>query len=96
MRILINVSEEEIKTLQEIKEIRDECDIVYCLHELIDKATAKKPEAMIRDEDAKIGHITFSKGVKVYICSSCGEWLTRTLKHCTRCGQKILWEVANE
>lgn len=92
MQVLISISVKEIKTLQEIKEIRDECDIVYCLHELIARATAKKPEVMVRDEDTKIGHITFSKGVKVYKCSECGEWLTRTCKCCPKCGQVALWE----
>lgn len=95
MQVLINVSAEEIKTLQEMKEIRDECDIVFCLHELIDRATAKKPEVMVRDTDTKIGHITFKKGTKVYKCSACGEWLTRTCKCCPKCGQVVLWEVAN-
>ena len=92
MQVLINVSAEEIKTLQNMKEIRDECDIVYCLRELIARATAKKPEVMVRDTDTKIGHITFSKGVKVYKCSACGEWLTRTCKCCPKCGQAVLWE----
>jgi hypothetical protein len=92
MQVLINVSAEEIKTLQNIKEIRDENDIVYCLHDLIERATAKKPKAMVRDEDLKIGHITFSKGVKVYKCGSYGEWLTRTHKCCPKCGQVVLWE----
>lgn len=96
MQVLINLSAEEIETLKEIKEIRDECDIVFCLHELIARATAKKPEVMVRDTDTKIGHITFGKGVKIYKCNSCGEWLTRTHKHCTRCGQTVLWEVSNE
>ena len=95
MQVLINISAEEIKTLQETKEIRDECDIVFCLHELIERATAKKPEVMVRDVDTKIGHITFKKGTKVYKCSSCGEWLTRTCKCCPKCGQAVSWEVAN-
>lgn len=38
MQVLINVSAEEIKTLQSIKEIRDENDIVFFLHELIERA----------------------------------------------------------
>lgn len=92
MQVLINVSAEEIKTLQNMKEIRDECDIVYCLHELIARATAKKPEVMVRDEDTKIGHITFGKGVKVYKCGACGGWLTRTCKCCPKCGREVLWE----
>ena len=79
-----------------MKEIRDECDIVYCLHELIARATVKKPEVMVRDEDTKIGHITFRKGTKVYKCSSCGGWMTRAQKHCARCGQAVLWEEWNE
>lgn len=92
MQVLINVSAEEIKTLQNMKEIRDECDIVYCLHELIARATARESEVMVRDEDTKIGHITFSKGVKVYKCSACGEWLTITCKCCPKCGQVVLLE----
>lgn len=92
MQVLMNVSAEEIKTLQEIKEIRDECDIVFCLHELIERATAKKPEVMVRDKDTKIGHITFGKGAKVYKCKVCGEWLVRTCKYCPQCGQAVLWE----
>lgn len=92
MQVLINVSAEEIKTLQNMKEIRDECDIVFCIHELIARATAKKPEVMVRDEDTKIGHITFKKGVKVYKCGACGEWLTRTCKCCPKCGREVLWE----
>lgn len=92
MQVLINVSAEEIKTLKEIKEVRDMNDIVYCIHELIARITAKKPEVMVRDEDTKIGHITFKKGTKVYKCSLCGEWLTRTRKHCPNCGRRILWE----
>lgn len=78
MQVLINISAEEIKTLQNIKEIRDINDVVFCLHELIARATAKKPEVMVRDEDTKVAHITFKKGAKVYKCSVCGEWLTRT------------------
>jgi len=31
-------------------------------NELIAMITAKKPEVMVRDEDTKIGHITFKKG----------------------------------
>lgn len=96
MQVLINVSAEEIETLKEIKEVQDMNDIVFCLHELIARATAKKPEVMVRDADTKIGHITFRKGTKVYKCSACGEWLTRTHKHCTRCGQVVLWEADNE
>ena len=37
MRILINLSEEEIDALGQIKEIRDEYDIVFCLHEIIER-----------------------------------------------------------
>lgn len=37
MQVLINLSAEEINVLNKIKEIRDECDIVFCLHELIEK-----------------------------------------------------------
>ena len=86
MQVLINVSAEEIETLKEMN------DIVYCLHELIARTTAKKPEVMVRDEDTKIGHITFKKGTKVYKCSACGEWLTRTCKCCPKCGREVLWE----
>lgn len=42
MRILINLSKEEIFTLEKIKEIRDENDLVYCIHELIQNLKDKK------------------------------------------------------
>ena len=92
MQVLINISAEEIKTLQNIKEIRDINDVVFCLHELIARATAKKPEVMVRDEDTKVAHITFKKGAKVYKCSACGELLTRICKCCPKCGQVVSWE----
>ena len=37
MRILINLSKDEINTLGQITEIRDESDIIFCLHELIER-----------------------------------------------------------
>ena len=38
MQILINLSNDEINTLNRIKEdIRDEHDLVFCIHELINK-----------------------------------------------------------
>ena len=44
MQILINLSKDEINALGQITEIRDENDIVFCLHELIERITAEKPE----------------------------------------------------
>lgn len=38
MQVLINVSADEINALNKMKEIRDENDIVFCLHELIERA----------------------------------------------------------
>lgn len=38
MQVLINVSTDEINVLNKIKEIREENDIVFCLHELIKRA----------------------------------------------------------
>jgi len=39
MQILINLSSDEINTLKRIKEdIRDEHDLVFCIHELIEKS----------------------------------------------------------
>lgn len=35
MRILINLTKNEINALGQIMEIRDENDIIFCLHELI-------------------------------------------------------------
>lgn len=88
MQVLINVSAEEIKTLQEIKEIRDESDIVFCLHELIDRATAKKPERK------------YLKSLPN--CHNCGEvnlqqeneygTVIANYNFCPECGQRILWE----
>ena len=88
MQVLINVSSEEIKTLQNMKEIRDENDIVFCLHELIERATAKKPEQK------------YLKSLPN--CPNCGEpYLQQENEYgnvvanynfCPECGQRILWE----
>lgn len=86
MQVLINVSAEEIKTLQEIKEIRDECDIVYCLHELIARATAKKPTDIEERYSVQYGEIRAGK------CPSCGEDVGDMYNTCLNCGQRILWE----
>lgn len=96
MQILINLSAEEINTLNRIKEIRDEHDVIFCLHELISKNITKKPEIVIQDEDVEVGSVTFGKGTKIYKCPICGKWLTRTQKCCSNCGQEILWEMENE
>lgn len=96
MQILINLSAEEINALKQTKEIRDEHDVIFCVHELISKNTAKKAECATQHEDMKIGSVTFAKGTKIYKCPICGEWLTRTQKYCSNCGQEILWEVKNE
>lgn len=95
MQVLINISAEEIETLQKIKEIKDTSDVVFCLHELIDRTTSKNPEVLVRDTDAKIGNITFKKGVKIYKCGHCGMWITKSCRYCHQCGREILWEVEN-
>jgi len=90
MQVLINVSAEEIKTLQNMKEIRDENDIVYCLHELISRATAKKPEDIKNRYSAQYGEIRAGK------CPSCGEDVGDMHNVCLNCRQRILWEEENE
>lgn len=90
MQVLINVSSEEIKTLQEIKEIRDECDIVFCLHELLERATAKNPESIGERYSAQYGEIRVGK------CPSCGEDVGDMYNVCLNCRQRILWEEENE
>lgn len=87
MQVLINVSAEEIKTLQNMKEIRDECDIVYCLHELITRATAKKPIDIEERYSTQYGEIRVGK------CPSCGEDVGDMYNVCLNCGQRILWEA---
>lgn len=86
MQVLINVSAEEIKTLQNIKKIRDEYDIVFCLHELIERATAKKPENIGERYSTQYGEIRVGK------CPSCGEDVGDMYNTCLNCGQRILWE----
>lgn len=86
MQVLINVSAEEIKTLQEIKEIREECDIVFCLHELIAGATAKNPVDIEERYSTQYGEIRAGK------CPSCGEDVEDMYNVCLNCRQRILWE----
>lgn len=47
MRILINLSKEEISRLEKIKKIGDENDIVYCIHELIERTQNENREEKI-------------------------------------------------
>ena len=90
MQVLINISAEEIKALQNIKGIRDENDIVYCLHELIEWVTAKKPEDIENRYSAQYGEI------RVGQCPSCGEDVGDMYNVCLNCGQRILWEAEDE
>ena len=90
MQVLINVSAEEIKSLQEIKEVRDMNDIVYCLHELIAKATAKMPIDIEERYSTQYGEIRAGK------CPPCGEDVGDMYNVCLNCRQKILWEEWNE
>lgn len=87
MQVLINVSAEEIKTFQEMKEIRDECDIVFCLHDLIERATVKKPTDIKERYSTQYGEIRVGK------CPSCGEDVGDMYNVCLNCRQRILWEV---
>lgn len=89
MQVLINVSVEEIKNLQNMKEIRGECDIVYCLHELIARATTKEPEDVEERYSTQYGEIRVGK------CPSCGEDVGDMYNVCLKCRRRILWEGEN-
>ena len=58
----------------------------------LEKQIAMKPTVLINDKDVKVGCVTFRKGVKTYKCV-CGYWVTLSQDYCSRCGQKIDWQV---
>lgn len=90
MQVLINISAEEIETLQGIKEIKDTNDIVFCLHELIERATEKKPNNITNRYSVQFGETRAGK------CPSCGGDVGDMYNVCLNCGQRILWEAENE
>ena len=58
----------------------------------LEKQIAMKPTVLLNDKDVKVGCVTFRKGVKTYKCV-CGYWVTLSQDYCSRCGQKIDWQV---
>jgi rubrerythrin len=57
----------------------------------LDKQIPKKQLVIVNEEEVKFGRVTFGKGTKIFKCSSCEMFISRTDKFCPECGQKIDW-----
>ena len=77
------------------EEIKIYKDMYNSIEEQEGKQKAKKPKVLVNNEDIRIGHILFRKGVKTYKCV-CGYWVTITQEYCSHCGQRLDWSEADE
>lgn len=59
--------------------------------EAVEKMKPKKVSVHVNDEDVRVGHVIFRKGVKTYKCQ-CGKFVTMSQIYCSDCGQRLLWE----
>ena len=51
----------------------------------------EKPELTITREDIKVGSRVLKKGVKLYKCGKCKEFILRC-SYCPKCGQRLDWD----
>ena len=86
-----------VKTAQEI----GITDVVVLNKNAILKAVYKevprKPIAnKVEVEKLKVSNGIFRKNTTIYHCSTCDSFVKRADDYCSKCGQRILWEVEND
>jgi len=59
--------------------------------EALEYRTQKKPISLKADKDIKIGAGTWKKGVIVYKCPRCNDFISRSSDFCNKCGQALDW-----
>lgn len=62
------------------------------VREAVEKRKTKKITVKVRENDLKIGHITFEVGTKTYWCPECEKPVSGSCKYCPNCGQRLEWK----
>lgn len=73
----------------------------YEVYKLAKKSIMKEIATEPRSNKVNVNGLRIGKGIwrkntTVYQCIECNSFITKADNYCSKCGQKILWEVENE
>lgn len=76
------------RTLAELNQYR-KIGTLEEVWEAVEKTKAAKTVTKVREEDTKIGNITFKAGTKTHFCPDCNKPVTGSCKYCPNCGKRL-------
>lgn len=67
------------------------CEDYGVIKKALELKIPKKPLIIKNDKDIKLGYAIWKAGVPIYKCSQCNDFISRSKKFCTDCGQALDW-----
>lgn len=67
------------------------CEDYGVIKTVLELQIPKKPLIIKNDKDIKLGYAIWKAGVPIYKCSQCNDFISRSNKFCTDCGQALDW-----